>query len=128
MSVLVDTHAFLWFVFDDPRLSARAHELIGDPDETKLLSVASLWEIAVKLTIAKLRLGMTYDEFLALCVADRGIELLPIELPHLSKYTDLPMHHRDPFDRLLIAQCQVEGLPVVTRDARFGDYGIDVLW
>ena len=128
MSFLIDTHAFLWFVFDDARLSPRAHELLCDPNETKVLSVASLWEIAVKASISKLELGMTYQTFLDRCITHSEIELLPAELAHLVEYTRLPMHHRDPFDRLLIAQCQTENWPIVTMDPRFRDYELKVLW
>lgn len=127
MPFLVDTHAFLWFVFADDRLSRHAEEMLTGGDRA-VLSVVSLWEIAVKLTIDKLRLGMSYPDFLIRCVLSREIDVLSIELPHLIEYVQLPMHHRDPFDRLLIAQGRAEGLPVVTADKRFGEYGIEISW
>ncbi len=127
-SILVDTHAFLWFVFDDPRLSKRADEVLGHPGITKVISVVSLWEIAVKVSISKLKLGLEYAEFLERYVEGRQVELLQIRLQHLSSYVQLPLHHRDPFDRLLIAQSQVEGLTVLTSDDKFSRYSVPILW
>lgn len=126
--VLLDTQAFLWFVFDDRRLSRTADKVIGNLRVQKVLSVASLWEIALKVSLAKLTLGMSYDHFIEGHVTTRELEVLPIHLAHLSSYTRLPFHHRDPFDRLLIAQCQSEKLPVVTADEHFAQYGVDVIW
>jgi PIN domain nuclease of toxin-antitoxin system len=127
-SILIDTHAFLWFVFDDPRLSERAEQIMSDPGPVKVFSIVSLWEIAVKVNIEKLRLGMSYSDFLSSCVESRELELLEIRLDHLTKYVHLPLHHRDPFDRILIAQAKVEGLPVLSSDTRFSDYGVDTVW
>jgi len=127
-SVLVDTHAFLWFVFDDPRLSADADRVLSDQDIKKVLSVASLWEIALKVGLDKLGLGMPFPDFLHRCVQTRELDLLAIRLAHLTSYIDLPFHHRDPFDRMLIAQARVERLPVLTSDKRFSIYGVHALW
>jgi PIN domain nuclease of toxin-antitoxin system len=127
MAYLIDTHAFLWFVFEDPRLSARAEAVLAEAGSV-VISAVTLWEIAVKLSIDKLRLGMPYPEFLDRCVTSREVEVLGVELPHLVEYADLPMHHRDPFDRLLIAQSRAERLTVVTADPRFRDYDVDVAW
>jgi PIN domain nuclease of toxin-antitoxin system len=127
-SFLVDTHAFLWFVFDDPRLSPEADGLLADRKTKKVLSVVSLWETALKVSIDKLDLGMPFNDFLHQCVQTRELDLLAIRLPHLSAYVDLPFHHRDPFDRLLIAQARVERLPVITSDDRFSKYGVQALW
>lgn len=127
-AILVDTHALLWFVFDDPRLSKRADEMLASRDVKKVFSVASLWEIAIKVTLGKLGLGMSYSEFLDECINTREIDVIGIRLPHLSQIIDLPMHHRDPFDRLLIAQAQIEKLPVLTADERFDAYGITRVW
>ena len=127
-AVLLDTHALLWFVFDDPRLSAPGADVIADPKVTKVLSVVSLWEIAVKLSIDKLRLGLDFSQFIDSQVTGRDIELLEIRVSHLTGYVALPMHHRDPFDRLLVAQALAESLPVVTADERFGVYGVNTVW
>lgn len=127
-SILVDTHAFLWFVFDDPRLSKHAEQVLSDPNQAKVLSMASLWEIAVKVNIKKLRLGMSYAEFVSASVTSREVTLLEIDLEHLIQYEQLPLHHRDPFDRILIAQSQVEGLPVLSSNSNFSKYGVETVW
>ncbi|MFV2071785.1 MAG: type II toxin-antitoxin system VapC family toxin [Thermoanaerobaculales bacterium] len=126
--ILIDTHAFLWFVFDDPRLSAPAGRVLADPARDKVLSMASLWEIAVKVNIGKLDLGMSFSEFIDATVTSRELRLLELGLPHLSAYAELPLHHRDPFDRLLVAQAKVECLVVLTSDECFSAYGIETFW
>jgi PIN domain nuclease of toxin-antitoxin system len=125
---LLDTHAFLWFVFDDPRLSDHAEEIILDPDIEKVLSIGSLWEIVIKSQLDKLRLGMTIEDFFRSHVVDRVLTLLPIELDHLVEYSELPLHHRDPFDRLLVAQARSLGIPVVTSDTKLSAYEVETLW
>jgi PIN domain nuclease of toxin-antitoxin system len=126
--ILIDTHAFLWFVYDDARLSPTAAQALTDPAQGKVLSVASLWEIAVKVTIGKLRLGMSFPEFVESSVTSRELRVLPVELAHLAEYVELPLHHRDPFDRLMVAQARVEALAVLTSDQRFSEYGIETIW
>ena len=126
--ILVDTHAFLWFVFDDRRLSTQAGQVLADPAQNKVLSMASLWEVAVKVSIGKLSLGMSFSDFTDASVTSRELQVLTIGLPHLTEYAQLPLHHRDPFDRVLIAQAKVEELPVLTSDERFSAYGIETLW
>ena len=126
--VLLDTHAFLWFVFGDPRLSERAQDVILDPKTEKILSVGSLWEIVIKTQLEKLRLGMSIEEFVEDHVIGRILTLLPIEPPHLLTYFELPLHHRDPFDRLLVAQALTMGFPVITGDPKFEPYGVDIVW
>jgi PIN domain nuclease of toxin-antitoxin system len=125
---LLDTHAFLWFVFDDPRLSQRAADLIEDQDVVKLLSVASLWEVAVKTQLGKLALGLDLETFFRRHVEERLVDLVGVQLPHLVAYGNLPLHHRDPFDRLLISQAEVLDVPIVTADARFAPYGVETVW
>lgn len=126
--VLLDTHAFLWFAFDDERLSARAAEVISDASVEKVLSIASLWEIAVKTSLGKLELGTSLERFLTDEVEGRELEVLGIEHAHLVRVADLPFHHRDPFDRLLIAQAVSEGLSIMSIDPRFEAYGVNVIW
>ena len=126
--LLIDTHAYLWFVFDDERLGPGASAAIGDAAIVKALSVASLWEIAIKVSLGKLELGTSLDRFLADEVEGREIDLLAIKITHLTRVVGLPFHHRDPFDRLLIAQALVEGLPIATADPRFADYGVRTIW
>ena len=107
MRVLLDTHAFLWFVLDDPKLSASARLLIEDPVNDVLVSAASLWEIAIKVRLGKLDLRSSYDDFIKRGITGNDFVLLPIEPRHTSLLTTLPMHHKDPFDRLLVAQAGI---------------------
>ncbi len=126
--LLLDTHAYLWFVFDDPRLSEPAATAIADPEIEPVLSVASLWEITIKRQLGKLDLGMEFSRFLRLYVEQRRVTVLPLELAHLREYDQLPLLHRDPFDRLLVAQAKVLGSRIVTVDPSFRSYDLEVIW
>jgi PIN domain nuclease of toxin-antitoxin system len=128
MNLLLDTHALLWFFWDDPQLSATAKALIEDPANRKLVSRASCWEIAIKVSIGKLNLGEPSGTFLPREVARNLFEILPITLDHATAVESLPLHHRDPFDRLLIAQAMREGIPLVTADPVFDSYPVKRLW
>jgi PIN domain nuclease of toxin-antitoxin system len=128
VKLLLDTHAFLWFVWDDPQLSATAKALIEDPANRKLVSMASCWEIAIKAGNRKLTLGTPADVFLPRELARNGFELLDITLAHASAVETLPQHHKDPFDRLLIAQVRIENLSIVSVDVDFDPYGVTRLW
>ncbi len=128
MRCLLDTHAFLWFVRGDSRLSDYARELILDVENERLLSVASLWEMAIKTGLGRLELPLSFPDLVEQQVLGVGMELLPILPAHLEAFTKLPFHHKDPFDRLIIAQAMSEDLPVITRDAAFSPYDITVLW
>jgi len=127
MNILPDTHAFMWFVNGDPMLGKAAKDAIENLENKALMSVASLWEIAVKVNIGKLSLSRPYTE-----IKDRMeenfIELLPITFDHTVLLTDLPLHHRDPFDRLIIAQAMTEKMTVLTKDENFKHYPIDIIW
>jgi len=127
MRYLLDTHTFLWFVNDDPQLSIDAKRLL-ESDVDLLLSVGSLWEIAIKVSIGKLSLPDSYDKFIPQQVALNDIEILPINLAHLEVVATLPFHHRDPFDRLLIAQAMVESVLIVSADGMFDSYGVNREW
>lgn len=127
-AVLVDTHALLWFVFDAPDLSETAAATLSDPQVEKVLSVASLWEIGIKVGLGKLSLGMSYERFVGDFVVNREVSLLGLDVGHLIRNSELPFHHRDPFDRLLAAQALVENLVLVTRDPSFVPYGVRTLW
>jgi len=128
MRLLLDTHTFLWFVLDDPQLSATAKALIEDPANDILISPASYWEIAIKVRLKKLDLFAPYDDFMQRGIVGNDFEILPVEPRHASLLTTLAMHHKDPFDRLLIAQALTEGLPVVGCDVAFDPYGINRHW
>ena len=128
MRLLLDTHTFLWFVLNDPQLSAGAQSLINDPANDILISPASYWEIAIKVGLGKLNLHAPYDDFMRRGIDGNDFEILPIEPRHTSLLTTLPLHHRDPFDRLLIAQASIEAIPIVGMDAAFDSYGVRRLW
>ncbi|HEY4002320.1 MAG TPA: type II toxin-antitoxin system VapC family toxin [Candidatus Xenobia bacterium] len=128
MTLLLDTHAFLWFVWDDPQLSATAKALIEDPTNRKLLSVASCWEIAIKTGNGKLTLDAPAAVFIPRELANNGFDLLAITLAHATAVETLPQHHKDPFDRLLIVQTQIEGVSIVSVDVAFDPYGVARLW
>jgi PIN domain nuclease of toxin-antitoxin system len=128
VSLLLDTQAFLWFVLGDARLSGRALSLIQDPAHTKLVSPASYWEIAIKISIGKYALHEPYEAFMQRGIVDNGFDILPIEPKHTAVLTALPFHHRDPFDRLLVAQAMVEKISIVSADSALDAYAITRLW
>jgi PIN domain nuclease of toxin-antitoxin system len=126
--LLLVTHALLWFYLGDSQLSRPAQDSIIDPNNIKLISPASYWEIAIKLSIQKYTLQVSYDEFIQEAVFDNGFEILPIEPRHTAALISLTFHHKDPFDRMLIAQATVEGIPIVSVDSKFDPYPITRLW
>src|ERR1700677_240071 len=113
-SLLLDTHTMLWFFWDDPQLSTSAKTLIENADNRKLVSIASCWEIAIKVGLGKLDLGESNRSFLPREIARNKFELLPISLDHATMVEGLTLHHRDPFDRLLVAQAMAEGATLVS--------------
>lgn len=127
-SLLLDTHALLWFCWDDPRLSGNAKALIEDEDNQKLISIASCWEVALKVGLGKLDLGESSRSFLPREIARNNFDLLPITLIHATMVEGLPAHHRDPFDRMLVSQSLVEGLSLVSADSIFDQYGVTRVW
>jgi PIN domain nuclease of toxin-antitoxin system len=128
MRALIDTSTFLWTISDDDKLSGNARRFIADSENEIFLSVASLWEIAIKISLGKLELLLPFNRLIPEQLEQNSIAVLPIEIQHLSKIIDLPFHHRDPFDRLIIAQGLSEQLPVITPDAAFGRYSIHLIW
>ena len=126
MTLLLDTQAFLWWVADEPRLSARARRAIAGA--TCLLSVASCWEIAIKAGLGKLEIPRPIDRFLQQQLEVNGFRLLPASVEHVSAVADLPFHHRDPFDRLLAAQARREDLAIVSADPIFRKHGVMRVW
>jgi PIN domain nuclease of toxin-antitoxin system len=127
MKILIDTHAFLWFVNGSSQLSTDAKSLL-ESEVDLLLSVVSLWEIAIKTSLGKLTLPGVYGQFVPQQILQNEIEVLPINLEHLTVIATLPFHHRDPFDRLLIAQAMVEQVSIVSIDAVFDSYSIARIW
>lgn len=121
--LLLDTHAFLWWLADDPRLGEKARALIADPANEVFVSAASGWEAAIKAALGKLELPGPLDA----AVEEEGFTHMPITFFHGEQAGSLPPHHRDPFDRMLVAQAQAEGLTVVTADPHIAVYGIRTL-
>lgn len=126
--LLLDTHVFLWWVTDDANLTTVTRQAIADTNNECCLSLASCWEMAIKSSLGKLRLAKPVGRFVTEQLADNGFTLLPIELRHAARIEKLPFHHRDPFDRLLIAQAITEKLTIVTADQIFAKYGAKTLW
>jgi PIN domain nuclease of toxin-antitoxin system len=124
--VLLDTHAFLWWTQDDVRLSAPARQAVADSG--CYLSMAGCWEVAIKVSLGKLRLDRPVAQFFAEQLLASGVSLLPIEFRHVMRVAGLPFHHRDPFDRMMAAQALEERLSVVSADTAFDRYGIDRIW
>ena len=127
MKLLLDTQAFLWFLLDDERLSTPAKTAI---EQTKILylSPASHWEIAVRVALGKYALREPYTQFMDRDLASNSMTILPIKVSHTAHLTNLPFHHRDPFDCLIIAQALTEELPIVSFDAKFDAYGVKQVW
>jgi PIN domain nuclease of toxin-antitoxin system len=127
VNLLLDTHAMLWFVAGDERLSRRARKAIESPDTINYISVASWWEIAIKCSLGKLRIDRPLEDFMDERV-EEGFRLLSIEAQHLPALSTLPFHHRDPFDRLIICQAMIENMTICTGDNRFAAYDIQRVW
>jgi PIN domain nuclease of toxin-antitoxin system len=127
MRILLDTHAFIWFAEDDVQLNQTIKETIEKPTNNILLSIASIWEMAIKMQLDKLKIDKSIEEIIDL-VTLNGFELLPILPEHIIKLTTLEFHHRDPFDRIIIAQVLSENFKIVSGDKIFDDYGVDRMW
>jgi PIN domain nuclease of toxin-antitoxin system len=126
MRQLLDTHTFIWFVTGSDRINSKVREQIENNDN--LLSIASLWEIAIKCSIGKLDLELSIEQLVEEQIIANGIELLDITTEHIAFVANLPFHHRDPFDRLIIAQAKVEQIPIVGMDKIFDSYSVQRLW
>jgi len=128
MRLLLDTHTLLWFIAGSASLSAASRSLIEDVSNEKFVSIVSIWETAIKVSIGKMTLSAPFDVLFPHQLQINGFDLLPIKVEHTSVVTTLPFHHRDPFDRLLIAQAIEEKLTLVSVDDVFDDYGVTRLW
>ena len=123
---IIDTHTLLWYLRDSPELSTAARKTI-DTENLIFTSVASLWEIAIKHSIGKLELEFSISQIEQLCV-QKDISILPIESSHLDEIQNLPNHHNDPFDRLIICQARIENLTIITRDTIIPLYPVKTMW
>jgi PIN domain nuclease of toxin-antitoxin system len=128
MRVLVDTHTFLWALLKDHRLSARARQVLTSGEHELYFSLVSLWEIAVKMKIGKLNTVGSSVSYIRDEMVEYGMELLPIRYEHILQLERLPLHHSEPFDRLLIAQGIAESLPILTHDSEFPAYPVKLIW
>ena len=128
MQFLIDTHALIWFILDNPKLSRKAKDMIEDKTNKRFVSTVCVWEIAIKMSIGKLNMGGTFEQLFPEQLTINDMQLLPITTDHLYRIIDLPFHHRDPFDRLMIAQSIVESIPIISRDSAFDAYPIERLW
>lgn len=128
MRLLLDTHTFIWFVIDSPQLSSNAKTLIEDEYNEKCFSIASIWEMAIKQSVGKLTFNLPLQTFVKQQMEYNSITLLNIKINHATTVATMPLHHKDPFDRLLIAQSMVEQLPIVSADSAFDSYSIQRLW
>ncbi|MEE4358055.1 MAG: type II toxin-antitoxin system VapC family toxin [Desulfococcaceae bacterium] len=122
MKILLDTHILLWHLADDPRLEISKSELIENSSYSKYLSIISLWEIAIKSSLGKLIINTEIDK-----IVPEEIKILGLEMPHILAVQTLPFHHRDPFDRMIIAQAMSENMTVMTGDKRFGMYDVELV-
>jgi len=123
MNLLLDTHVLLWWMDDDPTLLQGAREAVADGGNMVFVSAATIWEIRIKHALGKLEIPVNFREVLE----QQAFEMLSISADHAHRIGELPMHHRDPFDRMLIAQALVEGFTLITRDTRFKQYGVPTL-
>lgn len=128
MRALLDTHTFIWWVIDHNRLSSTVRNIITDPGNILFLSAASAWEIVIKVRLGKLDLPEPPEIYIPSRLTINRFESLPIQLTHALQVINLPALHQDPFDRILIAQSQVEKMPIITVDNKIIQYAVDVIW
>jgi len=128
MRVLIDTHVFIWWTSDVKKLSSRVCDLLLDPSTEAILSMVSIWEMQIKLSLGKLQFRTALSELVDDEINRNRIELLPLSLSHIYALSNLPHHHRDPFDRILIAQSMDEDLQILSIDEKFDAYGVKHLW
>jgi len=128
MRVMLDTHVFLWWITDDPQLSPLARKIISSGKNKLCLSAASGWEMAIKARLGKLRLPDNLGSFISEQLVINAIETLAVLMRHALHVYNLPDYHRDPFDRLLVAQAQLENLPILTADSQIACYPVEIIW
>lgn len=128
MKYLLDTHTFLWWNLDDPQLSERARETIANGENEIFISAASAWEIAIKAAKGRLVLPEEPAQYLAARISQYHFQALPVQISHAVHVYGLPDYHADPFDQLLIAQCQLESMPLISKDEDIQQYDVEVIW
>ena len=128
MKLLIDAHALIWYVDQDHLLSPTARAAMTDPSNDRSVGAGTIWEIAIKVGLKKLSLSQPFRQWMEQAMTGLALTILPISVDHADVQAGLPHHHRDPFDRLLVAQALVEAMPVVSADAQLDPYGINRLW
>ena len=128
MRALLDTHTFLWWVTGDPQLSPQARQVIADGDNDIYFSAGSGWEIAIKARLGRLSVPTDLEQFITVQLTANAFLALPVSLEHALRVYTLPAYHNDPFDRLLVAQAQVDGLSLLSRDQNIARYPVEVIW
>ena len=128
MRILLDTQALLWYLLNDNKLSTKADALISEPANQILVSPASYWEIAIKISLDKYKLPEPFEAFMEREITGNDFVIIPIAISHAAALTRLPFFHRDPFDRLILAQALVERVPVISIDEAFDASGVERLW
>lgn len=127
MDYLLDTHTFLWFINGSEELSDKAKSAIENIKNTKFISIASFWEIAIKTSLGKLKLDIPFQELKFLAI-NNGFEILPLTFEHTNRLVNLDFHHKDPFDRLIIAQAITDKLTIIGKDGNFAPYSVKIIW
>ena len=128
MKAILDTHTFLWWIIDAAKLSIRVREIIRNPDNIIYISAASAWEIVIKAKLKRITQKEQPEKLIPEEIQKNSFQVLPIHLYHALKVYELPDIHKDPFDRILVAQSKIEQLPLLTRDKNIKKYGIKVIW
>jgi PIN domain nuclease of toxin-antitoxin system len=128
MNYLIDTHAFIWWAVEPVKLSAKVFGIFESSESNLFLSIASIWEMQIKIQLQKISLPLPLSELVLMQQQFNNLRILPIELRHIYMLETLPLHHRDPFDRIMIAQSVLNNMVFVSRDSEFEKYPIRVLW
>ena len=128
MKILLDTHIFLWLITDNDRLSDKSKQAFINSDNELFFSIASYWEICIKISIGKLKLSKNWDKIIKDELMVNSVKLLPISTEHCFQITQLPFHHRDPFDRIIISQAIIEKMHIMTIDSYFSQYEVNIVW
>ena len=128
MRLLLDTHTLFWSVQEPSKLSATALDALQDPTNVRLLSAATIWELAIKVGQGKIALSMPYRQWMETAITDLKLDILPVTVEYAERPSLLPPHHKDPFDRLMIAQALVDGISIVGVDVAFDAYGVSRIW
>lgn len=127
MRYIIDTQAFIWYAVGNEKLSKNALAII-ESDATCHISIASIWEMAIKSSIGKLTFQQPFEELISMQISLNDYKVLGLEIPHVFQLSDLPLYHKDPFDRILIAQSKFENIPIISCDDYFNDYDVEVVW